>query len=107
MKRKFFVNVPGELLVLLRPMDSESWPFPVIMGWVFSAMKLILSRETVKKFTILNSGSQVAGELGHADKLPKEYGGTASIGLGDIAVKERKAENMAAPPTTDPVAEAV
>lgn len=55
LSRKFFVNVP------------------VLMGWFFNAMKLILSKETVKKFTVLSYGSYLAGELGEG--VPEAYGG--------------------------------
>jgi hypothetical protein len=44
-KEKFFVNVP------------------VLMGWMFAAMKLFLSPATVKKFHPLSYGSSLAGEL--------------------------------------------
>lgn len=58
LKEKFFVNVP------------------VIMGWVFAAMKLFLAPETVKKFHPLSYGSALAGELkSFGAELPTEYGG--------------------------------
>ena len=57
LSRKFFVNVP------------------LVMGWMFSAMKLFLSAETVRKFTVLSYGNQVAAELG--PNVPSEYGGDA------------------------------
>ncbi|EON64667.1 hypothetical protein W97_03900 [Coniosporium apollinis CBS 100218] len=68
LSRKFFVNVP------------------VIMGWMFSAMKMVLSKETVKKFTVLSYGNQLAGELGSG--VPGAYGGKAGAleGVGE-AVK--------------------
>lgn len=62
LKEKFFVNVP------------------VLMGWVFAAMKLFLSEETVKKFHPLAWGSSLAGELDFGESLPKAYGGKG----GDI-----------------------
>jgi hypothetical protein len=53
LKEKFFVNVP------------------LLMGWVFAAMKLFLSEETVKKFHVLSYGSSLAGELpGFGQELP-------------------------------------
>jgi len=55
LSRKFFVNVP------------------VIMGWMFSAMKMVLSKETVKKFTVLSYGEYLAAELGQG--VPQVYGG--------------------------------
>lgn len=41
----------------------------------FTAMKLILAKETVKKFTVMSYPNQLATELGTS--VPKEYGGTA------------------------------
>ncbi|KAF1953624.1 CRAL/TRIO domain-containing protein [Byssothecium circinans] len=55
LSRKFFVNVP------------------VVMGWLYQAIKLVVAKETAKKFTVLSYGNQVANELGK--KVPKEYGG--------------------------------
>lgn len=49
MKRKFFVNVP------------------VLMGWVFSAMRLYVSAQTVAKFTVVSYGEQLVHEIGHED----------------------------------------
>ncbi|KAF2663168.1 phosphatidylinositol transfer protein SFH5 [Microthyrium microscopicum] len=57
LSRKFFVNVP------------------LVMQWMFAAMKLFVSAETTKKFTVLSDGVYVKGELG--DAVPKEYGGRA------------------------------
>lgn len=49
---------------------------PAIMGWVFSMMKLFLSKETVRKFYPLGSGGQLAVEMpGVGKQLPKKYGG--------------------------------
>lgn len=55
LSRKFFVNVP------------------VVMGWVFQAVKLVVAKETSKKFTVLSYGTQLAAELGPG--VPKTYGG--------------------------------
>jgi hypothetical protein len=57
LSRKFFVNVP------------------VVMGWVFTAVKLVVAKETSKKFTVLSYGKELAGELGKG--VPKSYGGEA------------------------------
>jgi phosphatidylinositol transfer protein SFH5 len=74
---KYFVNVPA------------------IMGWVFSAMKLFLSKETLRKFHPLAWGSSLAGDIGGAvgEKLPKAYGGKGAelVEVGD-AVKLSKVE---------------
>jgi phosphatidylinositol transfer protein SFH5 len=49
---------------------------PLLMGWVFAAMKLFLSPDTVKKFHPLSYGSNLAGELpGFGQDLPVAYGG--------------------------------
>lgn len=71
MKRKLFVNVP------------------TVMGWMFSAMRLFLSKETMSKFTVLSYESYVAGELGHEDLLPENYGGKNTRTLSDIAEPHR------------------
>lgn len=62
LREKFFVNVPS------------------IMGWMFSAMKLILSRNTTRKFHPITNGANLAREFpaAIADKLPKTYGGKGS-----------------------------
>lgn len=57
LSRKFFVNVP------------------LVMGWVYTAMKLVVAKETAKKFTVLSYGNQLVTELGPG--VPKVYGGTA------------------------------
>ncbi|OJD39736.1 phosphatidylinositol transfer protein [Diplodia corticola] len=57
LSRKFFVNVPA------------------VMGWMFQAFKLILPKETTRKFTVLSYGNQLAGELGPS--VPEVYGGKA------------------------------
>jgi hypothetical protein len=58
LKEKFFVNVP------------------LIMGWVFAALKLFVSAETVRKFHPLSYGSNLAGEIKDiGEQLPKVYGG--------------------------------
>ncbi|TID27467.1 Ribosome assembly protein 4 [Venturia nashicola] len=56
MSRKFFVSVP------------------LVMQWMFTAMKLVLAKETVKKFTVMSYPNQLATELGQS--VPKVYGGT-------------------------------
>lgn len=59
LSEKFFVNVPA------------------IMGWMFSAMKLILSRNTTRKFHPITNGENLAREFPEAIAacLPKAYGG--------------------------------
>lgn len=55
LSRKFFVNVP------------------VLMGWMYAAAKLLVAKETAKKFTVLSYGEQLVSELGK--DVPKAYGG--------------------------------
>ncbi|RMZ71604.1 cral trio domain-containing [Pyrenophora seminiperda CCB06] len=55
LSRKFFVNVP------------------TVMGWVFQAVKLVVAKETRKKFVVLSNGGELAMELGKS--VPKSYGG--------------------------------
>lgn len=70
LKEKFFVNVP------------------LIMGWMFTAMKLFLSPETVKKFHPLSYGSNLAGELpGWGQELPTAYGGKGKDVKEGLTVK--------------------
>jgi hypothetical protein len=70
LKEKFFVNVP------------------LIMGWMFTAMKVFLSPETVKKFHPLSYGSNLAGELpGWGKELPVEYGGKGKEVKEGLTVK--------------------
>jgi len=58
LSRKFFVNVPA------------------VMGWLYTAIKLVLPRETVKKFTVMSYGNQLFKELGLG--VPEIYGGKGS-----------------------------
>lgn len=59
LREKFFVNVPA------------------IMGWMFTAMKLILSRNTTRKFHPITNGANLAREFSPSvvEKIPKAYGG--------------------------------
>jgi hypothetical protein len=59
LREKFFVNVPA------------------IMGWMFTAMKLFLSRNTTRKFHPITNGANLAREFSPsvAEKIPKVYGG--------------------------------
>jgi hypothetical protein len=55
--KKYFVNVPK------------------IMGWVFTLVKPLVSKETLEKFNVLSDGSKLASSVG--DWTPKSYGGKA------------------------------
>ncbi|PBP23183.1 CRAL/TRIO domain protein [Diplocarpon rosae] len=70
LKEKFFVNIP------------------LLMGWVFSAMKVFLSPETVKKFHPLAYGNSLAGELKtFGAELPEAYGGKGKTVKEGLTVK--------------------
>lgn len=59
LREKFFVNVP------------------LIMGWMFTAMKVFLSKNTLRKFHPITNGANLAREFSFADEIPKTYGGKA------------------------------
>ncbi|KAJ6155417.1 hypothetical protein N7470_005983 [Penicillium chermesinum] len=91
LREKFFVNVPG------------------IMGWMFSAMKLILSRNTTRKFHPITNGANLAREFpaSVSEQIPAVYGGKGpaldengrTVQLVEDGVKEDK-------PAEEPVAKA-
>ncbi|KAH8654047.1 CRAL-TRIO domain-containing protein [Tricladium varicosporioides] len=88
LSQKFFVNVP------------------LVMGWVFAAMKLFLSPATVRRFHPLSYGSALAGEIPEiGDKLPKEYGGKGPDAKEGLTVKYAATEKPSAPATTTEAAE--
>jgi hypothetical protein len=75
LKEKFFVNVP------------------LVMGWVFTVMKVFVSAETVKKFHPLSYGSSLAGEVpGWGQELPVVYGGKGKEVTEGLTVKYAAAE---------------
>lgn len=82
LSEKFFVNVPS------------------IMGWMFSAMKLFLSRNTTRKFHPISNGANLAREFpaAVADKIPKTYGGKGPE-LKDEARTVQLVEDQAEPET--------
>lgn len=89
MRRKFFVNVP------------------VIMSWVFAAMKLFVAEETARKFTVCTSSKELSKALGgdHVEgQLPQEYGGKAppleQIGQ-TLKMEAPKADDMKATAVTE------
>src|SRR3981081_804156 len=57
LREKFFINVP------------------VIMGWMFTALKVFLSKNTIRKFHPITNGANLAREFSYADEIPKAYGG--------------------------------
>ncbi|PYH28828.1 CRAL/TRIO domain protein [Aspergillus neoniger CBS 115656] len=61
LREKFFVNVPA------------------IMGWMFAAMKVFLSKNTTRKFHPISNGANLAREFPSLkDKFPKTYGGNGA-----------------------------
>lgn len=78
LKEKFFVNVP------------------LVMGWVFTAMKVFLAPETVKKFHPLSYGSSLAGELkDFGSELPEAYGGKGKDAKDGLSVRYGAGEETA------------
>lgn len=58
LREKFFVNVPA------------------IMGWMFAAMKMFLSKNTTRKFHPISNGANLAREFPALEsKFPEAYGG--------------------------------
>ncbi len=75
LREKFFVNVP------------------LLMEWVFAAMKIFLSAETVKKFHPLSSGTDLAKHLkGWGKEMPKVYGGKGADITQGLTVKYSQTE---------------
>ncbi|KAL3478450.1 CRAL-TRIO domain-containing protein [Aspergillus californicus] len=61
LREKFFINVP------------------LIMGWMFSLMKLFVNENTSRKFHPISNGANLAKEFpGLVEKFPKSYGGDAA-----------------------------
>ncbi|KAH8702181.1 CRAL-TRIO domain-containing protein [Talaromyces proteolyticus] len=57
LREKYFVNVPA------------------IMGWVYGAIKVFLSKNTVRKFHPISNGANLGREFSFVEDLPKSYGG--------------------------------
>lgn len=66
LREKFFVNVPA------------------IMSWMFTALKVFLSKNTIRKFHPISNGANLAKEFPFSDELPKTYGGKGGE-LKDVA----------------------
>ncbi|KAJ5495238.1 Phosphatidylinositol transfer protein sfh5 [Penicillium diatomitis] len=89
LREKFFVNVPS------------------IMGWMFSAMKLFLSRNTTRKFHPIANGANLAREFPSAigDQIPKTYGGKGAElreGARTVQLVEDEVEPEAAQSESQP-----
>lgn len=86
---------------------------PMVMSWVFTAMKAFLSKETLRKFKVVSSGKSVVNELG--EDVPKIYGGKGEelrlVGNGpklapDVPTPEkRSADNLPVEKEKEKVAE--
>ncbi|OGM40540.1 phosphatidylinositol transfer protein sfh5 [Aspergillus bombycis] len=75
LREKFFVNVPS------------------IMGWMFTAIKVFLSKNTTRKFHPISNGANLAREFPPAvkEQFPKVYGGSAPAlheGARTVALEE-------------------
>jgi hypothetical protein len=83
LKEKFFVNVPA------------------IMGWMFAAMKVFLSKNTTRKFHPIANGANLAKEFSSfGEKIPKAYGGKgAELQENAMTVSLEDAEPEPAPET--------
>ncbi|GAA5853502.1 hypothetical protein JCM8547_002482 [Rhodosporidiobolus lusitaniae] len=74
LSRKFFVSVP------------------LVMSWVFTAVRLIVSSETARKFTVVSYKTNLLPELEgpgkkvDAQSVPKEYGGGSGRMLAEMRV---------------------
>ena len=75
LREKFFVNVPA------------------LMGWMFTAMKVFLSKNTTRKFHPITNGVNLAREFPSlVDKFPKAYGGKS-----EELQKSARTVNLTAP----------
>lgn len=95
LREKFFINVPA------------------IMGWMFTAMKLFLSKATVRKFHPITNGANLAREFpAFAEELPKRYGGKGpeltegaqTVPLEEDATPEPEKETTAPEPAKEEAA---
>ncbi|KAF5103011.1 hypothetical protein D0Z03_000301 [Geotrichum reessii] len=58
---------------------------PIVMSWLYSFVKLLVSKETSDKFRVIANGADLAATAGNW--VPKKYGGIAD-GFDEIAVKQ-------------------
>ncbi|KAJ5562734.1 hypothetical protein N7461_001495 [Penicillium sp. DV-2018c] len=89
LREKFFVNVPA------------------IMGWMFTAMKYVLSRNTTRKFHPITNGVNLAREFSPlvAEKIPKSYGGKGPELEGSAKIIPLTEDKAAVTPETGKSAE--
>ncbi|EDN02693.1 CRAL/TRIO domain-containing protein [Histoplasma capsulatum] len=88
LKEKFFVNVPA------------------LMGWVFTALKVFLSKNTIRKFHPITNGVNLAREFSFADELPKSYGGKADELAESARTVALRQDTPEPPPESAPPAQA-
>lgn len=71
LSRKFFVNIP------------------LVMGWMFAALRPFMAKETLRKFVVLSYGQALATELGGVGEMvPPSYGGNGPrLEEGGLTVK--------------------
>lgn len=83
---KFFVNVP--------------W----VMSWVYTAVRMIVRKETAAKFVVLAEGRMLAPLLGDSGDVPIVYGGTGKdLGEAQVSVRKEGVQDF----EKEPVARAV
>ncbi|KAE8328961.1 CRAL-TRIO domain-containing protein [Aspergillus sergii] len=93
LREKFFVNVPS------------------IMGWMFAAIKVFLSKNTTRKFHPISNGANLAREFPPAvkEQFPKVYGGSAPAlheGARTVALEEDNEPAPAPAAAAEPTEEA-
>ncbi|PLB51876.1 CRAL/TRIO domain-containing protein [Aspergillus steynii IBT 23096] len=93
LREKFFVNVPS------------------LMGWMFAAMKVFLSKNTTRKFHPISNGANLGREFNVAvkEKLPKAYGGNGPAlqeSAKTVKLEEEPVPAPAAAPAPEPEKEA-
>lgn len=63
---------------------------PVIMSWMFAAVRMFVSAETAKKFVVVSYEASTAVALGDVAHVPKRFGGEgAELEELDKAVRGR------------------
>ena len=89
LSEKFFVNVPS------------------IMGWMFTAMKVFLSKNTTKKFHPITNGVNLAREFpALTDQFPVAYGGKGQELQKSARIVKLDQSESAEPAKEEPAEEA-
>lgn len=83
---------------------------PAIMGWMFAAMKVFLSKNTTKKFHPIANGANLAREFSDlGDAIPKAYGGKGGElqeNAKTVSLEEKAPEPTPAPEESSTAAQA-